>query len=208
MKNIGTLLMLLVSIVAVAQSPYKTGMKKALALWETNDDQAAINMFERIASVEKNEWLPPYYAAQILINSSFAIKDKDAHNAVLKKAEQLIEDAKKRGQSGIAEILTLEAQYYTAWVAYDGAKYGMQYAAKITDIYKKAFDIAPQNPRVVLGKAEWKMGLAQYFGKNPRDYCKDIETAIALFETFKAESDIHPTGGLNRAKQVQKQRCR
>jgi len=81
----------------------------------------------------------------------------------------------------------------------------MTLSMKNAELYKKAFELAPENPRVVLSKAEWDMGSAKYFGQSTEPYCKDVEHSLELFATFKAESAFHPNWGKDRAKEVLKQ---
>jgi hypothetical protein len=82
--------------------------------------------------------------------------------------------------------------------------YGMKYSGKITELYQKAMALSPNNPRVVLGNAEWNMGSARYFGKDTKPYCKDVEKAIELFANFKPESEFAPNWGKAHAKAVLK----
>ena len=70
MKKLTLLLVLLVSGLVTAQSNYENGMQKAFELWKTNPEEAS-NLFERIAKAEPDNWLPPYYAAQVNIVKSF-----------------------------------------------------------------------------------------------------------------------------------------
>ena len=97
------------------------------------------------------------------------------------------------------EIMVQQAMTHTAWIAFDGATYGMTLSGKVAALYAKALEIAPENPRVVFSKAEWDMGSAAYFGQDTAPYCKDVERALELFDTFKAESDFHPNWGKDRA---------
>ena len=63
-------------------------------------------------------------------------------------------------------------------------------------------ELAPNNPRVILSKAEWDMGSARYFGKDITPYCKDVERALELFATFKSETPFYPTMGKERAEDI------
>lgn len=191
----------------LAQSKYETGMQKALALWSDNEPEKAVQLFERIASAEKEAWLPNFYASQILVFSSFNQKDKTVFNATMEKALNLLNMAKTNSGAPNAEIMVLEAQYYTAWVVFDGQKYGMQYGGKVAELYQKAMALAPDNPRVVMGKTEWDIGSAAFFGGDPSQYCGEIDRAIALYGTFVPESNLHPSGGLAHAQEVKKQNC-
>lgn len=204
MKHLIIITTLLVSVFVNAQTNYEKGMQKAFQLWGNNPIEAA-NMFERIAHAEPDNWLPSYYAAQVNIVSSFGEKDGDKLSFQLKKAQDLINDATAISKNN-PEILVLQAMLHTAWVAYDGATYGMTLSPKVVELYNKAEQINPDNPRVVFSKAEWDMGSARYFGQDTLPFCKDIERSLDLFAKFKPESLFHPNWGKDRAEQAVK-RC-
>ncbi|MEZ4796734.1 MAG: hypothetical protein R2785_06155 [Flavobacteriaceae bacterium] len=200
MQKLALLIAFIISGIVTAQSNYEKGMQKAFELWGTNPIEAS-NLFERIAAAETDNWLPPYYAAQVLILQSFNEKDKDKLDSQLKKAQDLINDATAISKNN-SEILVLQAMKHTAYVAFDGATYGMQLSPKIAALYAQALQIDPENPRVILSKAEWDMGSARFFGQDTTPFCKDIERAIELFANFKPETPFHPTWGKERAEQV------
>lgn len=200
MQKLALLIAFIISGLVGAQSNYEKGMQKAFELWGTNPIEAS-NLFERIAAAESDNWLPPYYAAQVLITQGFGEKDKDKLDSQLKKAQDLINDATLISKNN-PEILIMQALLHTVWVAYDGATYGMQLSPKIAALYAQASIIDPNNPRVVLQKAEWDMGSAQFFGQDTAPFCKDIERALELFVNFKPESAFHPNWGKERAEQV------
>ena len=200
MQKLITILVLLVSGVITSQTNYEKGMQKAFELWGSNSIEAS-NLFERIATAEPENWLPSYYAAQINIVGSFGEQDKEKLTAQLGKAQELLNASKSISENN-PEILVMEAMLNTAWVAYDGATYGMTLSGKITALYSQAEQIAPQNPRVVLNKAEWAMGSARFFGQDTAPFCADVERALELFTNFKPESSFHPKWGKNRAEQI------
>lgn len=200
MQKLALLIAFIISGIVSAQSNYEKGMQKAFELWRTNPTEAS-NLFERIATAEKENWLPSYYAAQVLITQSFGEKDKAKLDAQLKKAQELINNATAISKNN-PEIIVMQAMLYTAYVAYDGATYGMQLSPKIASLYAQASIIDPTNPRVVLNKAEWDMGSAQFFGQDTAPFCKDLESALELFANFKPESAFHPNWGKDRAVQA------
>ncbi len=203
MKHLIIIATLLVSGVMNSQTNYEKGMQKAFELWGSNKPTEAVNLFERIAKAEPDNWLPSYYAAQINIVNSFGEKDEEKLSAQLKKAQDLINDATAISKDN-PEILVLQALLHTAWVAYDGATYGMTLSGKVVELYAKAKQIAPKNPRVVYCKAEWDIGGATYFGQDTTPFCKDLELALELFANFKPETAFHPNWGKERAGQVLK----
>lgn len=136
MKHVITIAILLCSIVASAQSNYEKGMQKAFDLWSQNKPEEAVHMFERIASAETDNWLPPYWASQINIVTSFGEKDEEKLAAKLKKAQNLLNDATAISKNN-PEIMVLQAMLHTAWIASDGATYGMTLSPKVVELYAK-----------------------------------------------------------------------
>jgi len=186
---------------ATAQTNYEKGMQKAFELWGQNKPGEAANMFERIASAEPDNWLPLYWAAQINIVTSFGEQDKEKLAAKLRKGQDLLNDAKAISKSN-PEIMVMQALLHTAWIASDGATYGMTLSPKVVELYAKAEVLAPENPRVVASKAEWNIGSAQYFGQDTAPFCEDLERALELFAKFKPETPFHPKWGKERVEQL------
>lgn len=201
MKNL-ILLALLITIGFVqAQTSFEKGMTKAFDLWSQNETDEAENMFERIAKAEPNSWLPHYYIAQINSLKSWNTKDETVLKGQLDKAQSHLDMAKKISENN-PELLVMQAQVLTNWIAFDGMTYGMKYSGQVNQLYAKALELAPNNPRVVFNKADWSMNSAKYFGQDTSPYCKEIEASIELFDTFKAESEFHPNWGNERAKRI------
>lgn len=207
MKNIIIIFIAFFSFTGFSQSKYETGMEKALGLWGENKPWEAVNLFERIATAESEEWLPPYYASLVTIIQCFGEKDEAKLTANLDKALNFMNDAKAISKDN-PEIILLDALWHTAWVAYDGAQYGMKYGAKVTQMYQEALKLAPNSPRVILNKAEWDMGGAAFFGQPIDPFCKDVEKAMELFADYKPEGKFYPTYGLERAQQIMETSCK
>ncbi|MBQ4914768.1 hypothetical protein J8L85_10000 [Maribacter sp. MMG018] len=199
MKKIITLIILVISGNVFAQDKYTKGMEKAFALWGEGKSIEASNMFERISTAEPDNWLPYYYVAQINTIISFGEKDEKKLKQQLDKAQEFLDVAKAISPQN-PEILVQQAMTYTAWIAFDGATYGMTLSGKVVALYNEALQLAPNNPRVVFSKAEWDMGSARYFGQDTSPYCKDIERSLELFANFKPEGAFYPNWGEDRAK--------
>jgi hypothetical protein len=206
MQKLIIILVLLATSLLTAQSKYEEGMNKAFELWGTNPVEAS-NLFERIAAAEPDNWLPPYYAAQVIILNGFLEKDGDKLKAQLDKAQGLINDATAISKNN-SEIFVLQALLHTVWVAFDGATYGPTLAGKVASIYAQAEQMSPDNPRVVFSNAEWGMGSARYFGQDVTPYCEDMKRSIELFDNFKPETPFHPNWGKERAEQVIAESCK
>ncbi|NAS32845.1 hypothetical protein GTQ40_17840 [Flavobacteriaceae bacterium R38] len=198
-----TLFSLTTSALIAQGDRYEQGMTKAFELWDAQKPMEASNMFERISSAEKENWIPYYYVVQINTIYSFNEKDEEKLTLQLAKAKEFLDKAQQISPDN-PELIVLEALINTAWVAYDGQKYGMTLAPKNTELYIKALKIAPENPRVLLSKAEWDMGSARFFGQDTAPFCKDVKKALELFATFKGETLFYPEWGKERAEQILK----
>jgi tetratricopeptide (TPR) repeat protein len=201
MKHFIIIAAILVSTITTAQTNYEKGMQKAFELWQANNWTEAEQLFERIAAAELNEWLPSYYVAQMNSLKSWEEKDLEKVKAQLDKAQEYLNLAMSISKNN-PDILVMQAQIYTNWIVVDGMTYGMKYSAKVNDLYNEASVLAPNNPMVVMCKADWNMGSARYFGQDTKPFCKDLERAIELFANFKPESPFHPKWGMERATQV------
>lgn len=201
MKHFIIIAVILVSTITKAQTNYEKGMEKAFELWQANNWTEAEQLFERIAAAELNEWLPSYYVAQMNSLKSWEEKDMYKVKAQLDKAQEYLSMAMSISKNN-PDILVMQAQIYTNWIVVDGMTYGMKYSAKVSDLYNEASVLAPNNPMVVMCKADWNMGSARYFGQDTKPFCKDLERAIELFANFKPESPFHPKWGMERAAQV------
>lgn len=203
MKKVIVIALLLIPNAIFAQDQYTKGMQKAFQLWGEGKSAEASNMFERIANAEMDNWLPFYYVSLINTVSSFGEKDKEKLTQQLEKAQEFIDIAKTISPDN-SDIIVQQALVHTAWIAFDGATYGMTLSGKVTALYSKAEQLAPDNPRVILSKAEWNIGSAQYFGQDITPYCKDVERSLELFANFKPDTEFHPQGGEDRAEAILK----
>ncbi len=207
MKKLILFLFVFSSLAINAQSKYQQGMQKAFELWNNNQPWEAANLFERIAQAETDNWLPPFYVAQINVLYSFNEKDEEKLTAQLTNAQDFLNDAKALSKDN-AEILVLQAQLHTAWIVFDGAKYGMTLSPKIAGLYDQAYTIEPDNPRVASGKVEWDLGTARWFGKDTKPFCDDLKKAVALFEAYEPKGEFYPNGGAEYARQSLAQNCK
>jgi len=206
MKKILIIAITLLSFSGISQTQYEKGMQKALELWSANQPKEAINLFERIASAEPEQWLPKFYVSYITIIQNFSEKEETLLNSQQEKAMDFLNQVKTL-TSNNEEVLLLEALWYTVWVAYDGATYGMKYGAKVSQLYQEALKIAPNNPRVILNKAEWDIGGAKFFGQPLAPFCKEVQKAIDLSKEYVPAGKFYPTFGLERAKQILETNC-
>ncbi|MES2810909.1 MAG: hypothetical protein V4670_00430 [Bacteroidota bacterium] len=201
MVRVMTGLVLLVCSTVFGQMKFEQGMGKALGTWKEGNPTEAVAQFERIALVEKTNWLPNYYVAFINTIEAFKAQDKSKVPALLERAQKAQDEATMISPNN-PELMVLQAMIYTAWIVEDPMANGMKYSGKVMEQYFKAQVIAPNNPRVVFCKAEFEIGSAKWSGADTKPLCVQVEKSIELFATFKPESAFHPNWGLDRAKQT------
>lgn len=203
MTKIITAIALFIFSLVSAQGQFEQGMGKAFGLWKEGKNTEASDLFERIAAAEKDSWLPNYYVALVNTTTAFATKDKGQMDVLLNKAQSALDVEMAKDQNN-AELLVMQAMIHTAWVAFDPMTNGQKLSGKVMELYGKAQAIAPENPRVVFGKAEFGIGGAKWTGANVQELCKEVDRSIQLFATFKPETPFSPKWGLDRALEAQK----
>lgn len=182
---------------------YEQGMGKAMQLWGEGKPEEAISLFERIASAEKNNWLPNYYVAFINTIGAFNPANKEKAAGMITKAQSALDAATVISPNN-DELLVVQAMLYTAILTQDPMNNGMKYSKLAMEEYGKALAINPNNPRAVFSKAEFEIGSAKYWGTDTKPMCAQIEKSIGLFANFKPATPFSPKWGLDRAQEALK----
>ncbi|MFT5254200.1 MAG: hypothetical protein ACI87N_003267 [Flavobacteriales bacterium] len=188
--------------VLASAGQFEQGMGKAFGLWKEGKNTEASDLFERIAAAEPNKWLPNYYVALVNTTAAFGTKDKEKITLLLTKAQNALSLELAKDESN-AELLVMQAMINTAWISFDPMTNGQKLSGATMGLYGKAAALAPNNPRVIFGKAEFEIGAAQFWGTDTKPMCAQIEKAIGLFATFKPETVFSPSWGLDRAMAAQ-----
>lgn len=139
MTKIITSFALLLTSFLFAQGKFEQAMGNAMQLWGEGKNTEASAAFERIASAEKNSWLPNYYVAAVNTFAAFGTKDKEAVSAMLTKAQNAL-DIEMIKDTNNPEILVMQAMIHTAWIAFDPMTNGQKLSGKVMELY-----VAPAN---------------------------------------------------------------
>jgi hypothetical protein len=201
MTRIITLFTFFICSLLTAQTQYELGMGKALGLWRDGKSSYATALFERIASAEKDNWLPNYYIALITTTDAFNPINKDKISDLLAKANATLDIELAKNPKNV-ELLVVQAMAKTVLLASDPMVYGMTLSPKISEIYMLASMLAPENPRVVFCKAQFEIGGAKWTGADVKQLCGQVAKSIDLFAKFKPETPFSPSWGLDRAQQT------
>lgn len=186
------------SVAPANNGQFEQGMGKAFGLWKEGKNTEASDLFERIAAAEPNKWLPNYYVALVNTTTAFGTNDKEKITLLLTKAQNVLNLELAKDENN-AELLVMQAMINTAWISFDPMTNGQKLSGATMGLYGKAVALAPNNPRVIFGKAEFEIGAAQFWGTDTKPMCAQIEKAIGLFATFKSETLFSPSWGLDRA---------
>ncbi len=166
------------------------------------DFQALGNRFGLIANAEKAEWLPLYYQAHCYIIMSFMEQTdpakKDSYLDVAEKSiTQMIELAPKE-----AEVYALQSMFYSARLVVSPMERGQKYGALSAQAVGKAFGLDSNNPRAKFIKLRNDMGSAQFFGKDPKEFCPQASELLASWDSYKVKSPIYPSWGKDQVAEI------
>ena len=193
MKIILLLINLVLAQLLSAQD-YEQNMQQALETWHTGNATEASAQFEKIATANTNEWLPNYYVGLVNATQAFEVEDYNTADKMLTRAQTAIDNEIKKTPEN-AELMVVQALIYTAYMAKDPMMNGQLYYPKVTKLYARAKEIAPENPRVVLEKAMFELQSAKYMGGDTQSSCADLQNAKQLFDTFNNEEQFYPDWG-------------
>ncbi len=204
-----TVTILLASFAGMTQNQeFNKAMGEALGQYascKTVDDYQALgNRFSLIADAEKTEWLPLYYHANCYILMSFMDPDEAKQDSYLDEAEKsitkMIELAPKE-----SEVYALQSLFYSARLIVNPMERGQKYSALSAQAVGKALGLDANNPRAKFIKLRNDMGSAQYFGKDPKEFCPQASDLLANWDNYKVRSPLYPGWGKEQVAQIVEQ---
>lgn len=173
-------------------SAYQTALKKNIAVLDTarkiSTFQEVANAFERMLSVEKNDWLLYYYASMSLQGLAEKQTDPEGIDAILDKA-QTYSDAAAALNPKSADILCLNAAISFSRINVDFMARGPQYSAKAEEMLMAARKIDANNPRVYLLLGQKAFFTPEQFGGDKKLAKKLLEKAVELYAQAPAETN-------------------
>jgi len=159
-----------------------------------DDYLACASRFERIASAEKNLWMPYYYASYSLVVMSFEESDGSKKDLILDRAQGLL-DAALELEPKESELLALQAFLYPSRILVDPMSRGMEYMGLMFSSLETAKALNPENPRVYFLEGVNKANLPPSMGGGPEEAKPILEMAVAKFEAFVNNDPLWPHWG-------------
>ncbi|MEO6721740.1 MAG: hypothetical protein ABIN67_15330 [Ferruginibacter sp.] len=201
MKKISlSVLSLLFSLLIFAQSEkYTAAMKKNLDALDSSFKNppsllSAANNFERIATAEKNQWLPYYYAAFCQVNYGFMETDKSKVDAYADKATALIDKADSLSPKN-SEISCLKSMIATCHMVVDPMTRYQEYGKESSDNLDAAIAQDPTNPRPHYLKGQSLRYTPEQFGGGCKNALPELQLAMTKYESFKKPGELNPDWG-------------
>lgn len=197
-KILSVILSLLFLTVAIADDKYDKEMKKNLQKISEcktpNDFIKLANSFERIASAEKDKWLPYYYSAFMYVLASYSDSSNTRKDIYLDKAVNFNNVADSL-QPKNSEIYTLKGMIAQARMQIDPMNRWQKYGAEADRNFTEAMKIDTLNPR-----PEYLIGVGLFytpkqFGGGPTTAKPVLERSFRKYEQFVPENDLMPAWG-------------
>ena len=200
-------LILFITITSFSQSEkFTQAMKKNLAAMDSSFKNPSellklANSFERIATAEKNQWLPYYYAAFCQVNVGFMEQDKSKVDAIADKAASLIATADSLAPNN-SEISCIKSMIASCHMMVDPMTRWQEYGAESSSNMEASMSQDPTNPRPYFLKGQGLKYTPEQFGGGCATAKPALETALEKYATFKPASELHPSWGKQIAQQL------
>jgi hypothetical protein len=198
---------ILASLTSFSQSEkYTAAMQKNLAAIDSSFKNPAslltlANNFERIGTAEKNQWLPYYYAAYCQVMNGYMQQDKDKVDAIADKATDLIAKADSLAPNN-SEISCIKSMIASCHMMVNPMQRWQEYGAESTSNMEKAMVQDATNPRPYFLKGQSLQYTPEQFGGGCKTAKPLLQTALDKYATFKPAGNMHPTWGMEQAKQL------
>ena len=196
---------LFLSLAKAGGDKYITAMGKNIFLIDSAkslaDFQNVTNSFERIASAEKQKWLPYYYASYCCAISSFldtAISKKDTY---LDRADEYVNIADSLKQDN-SEIYTLKGLISQMRLMVNPMARWQKYGPLANKYFKKAKELDPTNPRPDYLIGQSLLYTPVQFGGGKEVARPILEESMEKYESFKLENSISPDWGKKMLKNI------
>ena len=154
------------------------------------------NNFERIASAEKDQWLPYYYAAYSQVMYAYTQQDLSKIDPIATKATDLINQAKVLAEGANSEIYVIESMIASALISVDPNVRWVQYGKTSLVSMQKAQAADPTNPRAFYLEAISLCISPPEFGGDRAKSVEMLNRVMTMHDEFKPASAIHPTWGV------------
>ncbi|MDM1353806.1 tetratricopeptide repeat protein [Myroides marinus] len=200
MKKLLTLVFSVFSLIGFAQSKYELGMQKALQQWQDGHPKEAVAILDRVATMDKENWIPVYYKVFIEVTQGFNNPQGDDVEDIVERNRILIDQWITVGGD---EWYVLKGLNETLELITDPMNKGMTQSPIINKAYEQAVKLNPNNPRAVYSLASFHLNSAKFMKVDIPYYCQMLEKSIVLFDQQKSDIPFYPSWGKDWAVKTQ-----
>lgn len=189
---------------------YVKAMQQAMGLMDEaksiEEYTNAANRFERIGNAEKKEWLPYYYASLCYAIMVFQEKDPDQMDAILDRAEKILEKAEdmKLKDHEKSEVLVVKGMIAAGRIQVDPQVRSMTYGPLSSQLYARASSLNTDNPRALSMAGQSTMYTPKQFGGGREKAIPMLESSVTKFDSWEAPDELFPTWGKEMAEGILK----
>ena len=202
-----TLILLLTVLVSVPVLSQEKKYQKAMLgtiqeMHEAGDPESSqriATLFEEIAQDYPDQWMPCYYASQILIFTCFEESDPAAKDDLLDRAKKSLENAMELAPEE-SEVSVLQALYYLGMMSVEPDTRGPEYYMDFTYAVEKSKELNPDNPRSFYLDALMALNMPDYMGGGPAAAKPIFLEAEKKFNEFTNEDPLWPSWGADLVK--------
>ena len=197
MKNLVVLFVLLLQLPLQAQSPNQAKVLESAVMQfnqanNPNSYKQLYLQFEQLYSVDKTNWLIPYYAGMtksIMCLLKMGDRDALANDALLWVARAKAIEVND-------EIYCAESLAYTAKMSVNPALRWFTYEGKIKNTLSLAKKLNPSNPRAYVLEANIQQKLPFIFGGGCKSAKQLIQKAELFISNQNRANSIEPSWGI------------
>lgn len=205
MKKLFFTLSIILTSVTFGQTNFDEVMTNAFKAWQKGNDQG-IEQFQKVAHLFPKERLPQYYLAFTQTLKSFEETNPIKKEELIDAAKLIIAQLEKDDPTN-EEVFNLKALNLSAEIMLNPMRNGFALMDEVQSVYAKAKLLNPNNPRTILGKAEFNIVASKFVGGDLTNDCKAVEKALALFATEQT-GKFEPNWGKDRAENLLNKECK
>jgi hypothetical protein len=206
-KNLILILIMMMSIVVNAQNNFNQAMSKGMDMLRSSktseDFLSAANHFERIATVEKKEWTPGYWASYTTMLAAMNAESDDRKDELYDKADLLLKDIENSNIEK-SEYFTLKGYIALMKIAVSPMIRSAMGTEDAMAYLEKAKKMNHKNPRPFYVQAQHLFYTPSFFGGG-KSVAKPLLTkAMENYNTELPSTLFEPRWGKGRAEELLK----
>jgi hypothetical protein len=203
-KSFILLLTLLVSVPVLSQGrKYQKAMLRTIQeMHEASSPESSqhvATLFEEISEQYPDQWMPCYYASQILIFTCFEASDPATKDDLLVRAEKSLDKALELAPEE-SEVTVLQALYYLGMMSVDPEIRGPEYYMDFNGALNKSKTLSPDNPRAAYLDGIMALNMPDYMGGGPAAAKPIFLDAEKKYGEFQNEDPLWPSWGADLVK--------